>query len=118
MFDVPSNKPVDVKGARALMIKTSSNEKTHYTVVLARCADGTKLPPLLIFKRKMLPKDVISHEIYVHVRSKGWLDGEGMKLWLQKVWSKHPGGFLKKAIFIGVRSVQGTCNRINKKACH
>ena len=29
------------------MIKTSGNEKTHYTVVLACCADGTKLPPLL-----------------------------------------------------------------------
>ena len=39
-----------------------------------------------------------------------------MKLWLQKVWSKHPGGLLKKTIFISVQSVQGTCNRINKKA--
>jgi len=45
------------------------------------------------------------------------MDGEGMELWLGKVWSKRPGG-LKKPIFISVRSVQGTCNRINKKACH
>ena len=51
---------------------------------------------LLIFKRKTLPKDVIPHGIYVHVHSKGWMDGEGMKLWLEKVWSKHPGGLLKK----------------------
>jgi len=116
-FDVPSNKTVDVKGAKAIMIKTSGNEKTRYTVVLACCADGTKLPPLLIFKRKTLPKDIIPHGIYVHVHSKGWMDGwmdgEGMKL-----WSKRPGGHLKKKIFINVRSVQGTCNRINKKACH
>jgi len=28
---------------------------------------------------------------YVHVHPKGWIDGEGMKLWLEKVWSKHPG---------------------------
>ena len=52
MFDVPSNKTVDVKGAKTTMIKTSGNEKTHYTVVLAFCADGTKLSPLLFFKRK------------------------------------------------------------------
>jgi len=90
----------------------------RYTVVLACCADGTKLPPLLIFKRKMLPEDVIPHGIYVHVHSKGWMDGEGMKLWLEKVWSKHLGGLLKKDIFISVRSFQGTCNRMNKKACH
>ena len=53
---------------------------------------------LLIFKRKTLPKDVsvIPHGIYVHVHPKGWMDGEGMKLWLEKVWSKRPGGLLKK----------------------
>jgi len=58
-FDVPSNKTVDVKGAKKIMINIYCNEKTRYTVVLACCADGTKLPSLLIFKRKMLPKDVI-----------------------------------------------------------
>jgi hypothetical protein len=51
-FDVPSNKTVDVEGAKTFMIKTSGNEKMHYTVVLACCADGTKLPTLFIFKRK------------------------------------------------------------------
>jgi len=95
-FDDPSNKTVDVKGSKKIMIKTSGNEKKRYTVVLACCADGTKLPPLLIFNRKTLPKDVIPHGIYVHVHSTGWMDGEGMKLWLDKVWSKRPGGLLKK----------------------
>jgi len=95
-FDVPSNKTMDVKGAKTIMIKTTGNEKTRYTVVLACCADGTKLPPLLFFKRKKLPKDAIPHGIYVHVLSEGWMDGEGMKLWLEKVWSKRPGGLLKK----------------------
>jgi len=36
-FDVPSNKTVDVKGAKTIMIKTSGNEKMRYTVVLACC---------------------------------------------------------------------------------
>ena len=69
-FDVPSNKTVDVKGAKTIMIKTAGNEKTRYTVVLACCADGTKLPPLLISNKKTLPKDVIPHGIYVHAHSK------------------------------------------------
>ena len=95
-FDVPSNKRVDVKGAKTFMIKTCGNEKTCYTVVLACCADGTRLPTLLILKRKTLLKDVIPHGIHVHVHSKGWMDGEGMKLWLEKVLAKRPGDLLKK----------------------
>ena len=46
-FDVPSNKTVDVKGAKTIMIKASGNEKTHYTVVVAYCADGTKIQPFI-----------------------------------------------------------------------
>jgi hypothetical protein len=26
----------------------------------------------------------------------GWMDEEGMKLWIEKVWSRRPGGLLKK----------------------
>ena len=48
---------MDVKGSKTIMVETSGKEKARYTVVLACCADGTKLPPLLIFKRKTLPKD-------------------------------------------------------------
>jgi len=48
-FDVSSNKTVDVKRAKTIMMKTSGNEKRRYTVVLACCADSTKLPHLLIF---------------------------------------------------------------------
>jgi len=116
-FDVPSNKAVDVKGAKTIMIKTSGNEKTHYTVVLACCADGTKHPNLLIFKRKTLPKDVIPRGIYVHVHSKGWMYGEGMKLWLEKVWSKLPGGLLKKPFLLVCDQFKAQVTE-SKKACH
>jgi len=78
MFHRIKQKTVDVKGAKTIMIKTSGNEKTRYTVVLACCTDGTKLPPLLIFKRKTLPKDVIPHGIYVHVHSNGWRRNEAV----------------------------------------
>ncbi|KAG7173858.1 Pogo transposable element-like 79, partial [Homarus americanus] len=58
--------------------------------------DGTKLPPLLIFKRKTLPKERQPNGIHVIVQPKGWMDGEGVKVWLDKVWSKRPGGLLRK----------------------
>lgn len=95
-FDVVSNRTVDVKGSKTITIKTSGHEKTHYTAVLSCCADGTKLPPLLIFKRKTLPKDKIPRGIFIHVHPKGWMDEEGLKIWLDKVWSRRPGGLLKK----------------------
>jgi hypothetical protein len=44
-FNVPSNKTADSKGAKSITVKTCGHRKTHYTVVLSCCADGTKLPP-------------------------------------------------------------------------
>jgi hypothetical protein len=95
-FDVPSNRTVDNKGSKTIAIKTSGHGKSHYTVVLSCCADGTKLPPLIILKRKTVPKDKIPQGIVLHVQEKGWMDENGMKLWLEKVWAKRPGGLLKK----------------------
>jgi hypothetical protein len=73
-FDVPSNKTVDSRGAKSIIVKTYGHEKTHYNV-LSCCADGTKLPPFFIFKRKTLPKEKLPAGIYVHAHPKGWMDG-------------------------------------------
>ena len=59
IFDVPSNGTVGVKGAKTMTVKTSGHVKTHSTVVLACCADGTKLPPLIISKSKKFLKEKI-----------------------------------------------------------
>jgi hypothetical protein len=42
------------------------------------------------------------------------MDENGMKLWLEKVWSKRSGGFLKKATF-SVWPVQVTCKGVFRK---
>jgi len=76
-FDVPLIKTVDVKGAKAVMIKTSGNEKTHYTVILACCADDTKLPPLLIFKRKCcLKMQFHMGFMFTFILKDGWMEKE------------------------------------------
>ena len=66
------------------------------TPVLACCADRTKLPPMIIFKRNSLPKEKIPSGVIVHMQGKGWMNEEGMKIWFNKVWSQRPVGLLKK----------------------
>ena len=97
-FDVPSNKTVDVKGAKTITVKTSGRDKTHSPVVLSCCADGTQLPPRLISKRKNMPKEAIPRGVIVHVHDKGWMDENGMKIQIEKVRSRCPAGLLKNLL--------------------
>jgi hypothetical protein len=63
-LDMPLNY-TDKKGVKEVPLKTTRCKKLRLTVMLAATADGRKLPPLLILKRKTLaklesfPKDVI-----------------------------------------------------------
>ena len=93
-FDLPSNRTVDSVGAQTVTVRTTGHEKTHFTTVLACMADGTKLPHMVIFKRKTMPKENFPPGVVVHVHPKGWMDEEGMLLWLKKVWGRRPGGGL------------------------
>lgn len=94
-FDVLSNQ-TGIKCSNMATVKMSGHEKSHYTAVLSCCADGTKLPPLLIFRRKLLPKDKIPRGIFIHIHPKGWIDEEGVKIWFDKVWARCPGVVLNK----------------------
>jgi hypothetical protein len=60
-------------------------------------ADGTKLKPMIIFKRKTIPKgEKIPAGVIVHCHPKGWMDEDGINLWLNQVWDRRPGALLKK----------------------
>ena len=54
--DMPSSRTIESKGAKTVQIRTTGNEKNGFTLVLTCMADGTKLKPMLIFKRKTRPK--------------------------------------------------------------
>lgn len=73
-FDMPRNTTVEEKGARSVLIRTSGAEKLRCTVMLAVTADGRKLPPYVIFKRKTLPKGNFGGQIHVRVQEKGWMN--------------------------------------------
>ena len=55
-----------------------------------------KLKPMVIFKRKTQPKDKFPPGVVIHHHPKGWMDAEGMKFWIEKVWSSQPAGLLRK----------------------
>jgi hypothetical protein len=64
-FDMPSTWTVNLKGAKKISLRTAGNEKSNFTVVLAITSDGTKLPPMVIFKRKTIPKEKFPEGIIV-----------------------------------------------------
>ena len=94
-FDIPLTRTVNKKGESSVNIRTTGHEKTHFTVVLACTADGKKLPPMVIFKRKTMPKDVFPPGIIIKVNVKGWMNEGVMGEWLTECFSKKVGGFFR-----------------------
>ncbi|GFV07408.1 hypothetical protein TNCV_1737661 [Trichonephila clavipes] len=70
-FDIPPTRIVDVQGASSIPINTTGNERTSFTVVLCCAANGLKLPPVLIFKRKTLPKENFPKGVEIRANENG-----------------------------------------------
>ena len=100
-FDIPMGRSVAEKGQKSVNIITTGHEKSHFTVVLACCGNGSKLPPMVIFKRKTMAK-IKSPSVEVAVNEKVWMDQEMMNLWLTKCYTKRPDGFFRarKALLV------------------
>ena len=91
-FDMPSTRTVSKCGEKTVLIRTTGHEKSRFTVVLACMADGTRLKPMVIFKRKTIPKENFPPGVVVHCHAKGWMDEQGLKVWINQVWAARPGG--------------------------
>ncbi|KAG7163825.1 Pogo transposable element-like 8, partial [Homarus americanus] len=63
--------------------------KTKFSVVLTCLADGTKLKPMVIFKRKTMPDIKFPTGVLVHVHEKAVFTGP-------KKWPPPPGGLCKE----------------------
>lgn len=117
-FDLPSNYTVDSKGAKTVFIKTTGHEKCRFTVVLSCLADGTRLPPTVIFKRKTLPKGAkFPSNIIVRANEKGWMDERGTLGWLEKVWNHRKGAAFKKPSLLVWDSFQAHLTESVKEKC-
>lgn len=96
-FDMPFSHTVDKKGVKSVLVRTTGHEKTRFTVVLCCMANGYRLPPIVIFKRKTLPKGVkFPSGVIVWAHENGWMDEKGTLDWLEKVWNARPGACFKK----------------------
>uniref|UniRef100_A0A023GJZ4 Putative tigger transposase n=1 Tax=Amblyomma triste TaxID=251400 RepID=A0A023GJZ4_AMBTT len=98
-FDMPRNTTVNEKGARSVLVKTSGAEKQRCTVMLAVTADGRKLPPYVIFKRKTIPKGNFPRGIHIRAQMKGWMTADLMVDWIKTVWGR-PGAFLLPSLLV------------------
>lgn len=49
--DMVSQTTVDASGKKTITIKSTGHEKSRVSVCLAAKADGTKLKPMIVFKR-------------------------------------------------------------------
>jgi len=78
-LDMPPNYTLEKKGVKEVLLKTTGCEKLRLTETLAATADGRKLPPLLILKRKTLPKsEAFPKDVIVRAQEKGWMKEELM----------------------------------------
>lgn len=85
-FDLPSSYTLEKRGSSTVNIKTTGHEKSTFTVVLGVMSDGRKLPPVVIFKLKNVPREEFPDGIYVRVNPKGWMNQNEMLWWINNIW--------------------------------
>ncbi|KAL1421128.1 hypothetical protein MTO96_023435 [Rhipicephalus appendiculatus] len=90
-LDMPSSTTITQRGAKDVKLLSTGNEHSRFTVMLASTADGRKLPPFVIFKRKTMLKEAFPPGVVVCVNQKGYMDEAMMLEWIQVVWNRPPG---------------------------
>ena len=91
-FDMIPAKSICKTGSRECIVRTSGSEKKHVAVVLSATADGTMLPPMLIFKGKTdktIKKLRIPKGFIVKTQEKSWMDEGFMEVWVEEIWLKY-----------------------------
>lgn len=114
-FDMPSNTTVNIKGAKTISLRTTGAEKQRVTVMLCVLADGTKLPPFVILKRKLLPKENLPAGLFVRTQEKGWMTANLMIDWIRSVWNRRPGALSQQRSLLILDAFKGHLHDSVKK---
>jgi hypothetical protein len=75
--------------------------------MLSVLADGRKLTPFVILRRKNLPKQKLPTDIIFKCNEEGWMTEELMDKWLKEVWHRKPGALLKKRGMLDLDAFKG-----------
>lgn len=80
-FEFPSRRTLKFSGCKTISVKSCGAEKRSFTVTLAVAADGSKLPPAVIFKGVRTLRDLaVLDSVRVSFHNKGWMDEKGKLL--------------------------------------
>ena len=88
-FDLVPGKTINQVGAKSCIIRSTGAEKRHITAVLTVTADGTMLPPMIIFKGKRCLKLTAPEGVLICVQQKAWMDAELMEQYLEHIWQPY-----------------------------
>jgi hypothetical protein len=108
-FDMPANTTVDTNDSKSVLVNTTAHEKLKIAVMLSVLADGRKLTPFVILRRKNHPKEKLHTGIIFKCNQKGWMTEELMVEWLKDVWHRRPGAHLKKRGMLVLDAFKGHC---------
>ena len=108
-FDLSGSYTVETKGTKQARVKTASGEKLSFTVNLCAFKDGRKLPPMVIFKRKTIPKLDFPKEVVVYANENRFMNTDSMIFWINNIWAKKRKSICSKSkVFTRVRLCKST----------
>lgn len=116
-FDCPPNYTVDSRGKESISITTTGHEKAAFTVVLSCAADGSKLTPMVIFKRKTIPKEIFPKGVEIRAVEKGWMNEDMMISWINNVYRKRKSAFFNPSALLIMDSMRAHINDKVKSVC-
>ena len=77
-FNLPSNTTIEQRGTKTVSIKSTGHKKSNFTVVLGCITNGTKLPPIIIFKLKNVLCEEFPEGVIIRANPKGWMNEDEM----------------------------------------
>ena len=86
-----SKQTLEMRGVKTVAIHTSTQDTRWVTLLVTVCADGTKLPPMLIFKGKQngrtASKDFLAYptDCEYFCQKNAWIDKGTMIGWVEKI---------------------------------
>ena len=94
-FEMVSKTTVEKIGEKSVNVTTFGSERSRISLILSICANGQKLPPLVVFKgkkngniEKRLRKYVLNkkEKIFVACQENSWADKEIFFYWLEEIF--------------------------------